>query len=162
MILCLDPSSTRCGYALMSAPAHLHEAGLLQPKPRKLTLLPRVRQFAADVAALVSEFKPTAIVIEVSTTCHGSARSAGYTATLGVYGLAVGYLLRTIETLGPAIDTVEATIWTERVPKDRRTATIARLYPGRYHAESDPGGDAADAIGIGRWWLFRHREGVAA
>ncbi|MGN6367485.1 MAG: hypothetical protein ACTHN5_04415 [Phycisphaerae bacterium] len=163
MILALDPSSTCVGYALMTGPRpdQLLDGGLLRPKPAKLPIVARVRQFAQDLRELLEEHRPAAVVMEVSFTRHGRAHDRGGAATLGVYGFAVGYLFHVLEASGVSIESLEATQWTGRMRKAERTERIRAMYGARYPAARDPGGDLADAIGIGRWWL-QHNPAIPA
>lgn len=156
MILALDPSSSRCGYALMQAPDVLAEAGLLLPGKTRDAAIQRIPAIAYDLASLIVEAKPATILIEVSMTCHGRAGKAG-AATLHVYGMAVGYLWAICEQRAPGrVCTIEANTWTKGRPKDKRIDDVARLFP-QYQRGRDPGGDMADAIGIGRYWLLWER-----
>lgn len=161
MILALDPSSSKVGYAVMRdlSPKGLVELGLLVPSPQSAPPLDRTRQLGTDLADLIQDHKRMieAILIEVSLTPHGHANDHRAAATLGVYGLAVGYLLHVAETQAGdiPIETAEATIWTERKRKPDRTRWISVFYGRAYLPEKDPGGDTADAIGVGRWWLTR-------
>jgi Holliday junction resolvasome RuvABC endonuclease subunit len=155
VILALDPSSTCVGYALVAGPRpdQLVDGGLLRPKPAKLPIIARVRQFAQDFRELLEEHRPAVVVMEVSLSRHGRANDRGGASALGVYGLAVEYLFHSLETSGTPIETLDATQWTERLRKAKRTERIRAIYGTRYPVERDPGGDLADAIGIGRWWL---------
>ncbi|HVS71363.1 MAG TPA: hypothetical protein VHQ47_08930 [Phycisphaerae bacterium] len=154
MILALDPSSTKVGYALMRGPSDLHEAGLLKPGKTKDDAIIRIPALAAEVSALIAQEKPTEVVIEVSMSSHGHAGQAG-ARTLHVYGMAVGYCWAVAEALMPGnVATVDANTWTGRVTKATRTQRVARLFP-QYKPDTDRGGDIADAIGLGRYYLMR-------
>lgn len=165
MILAIDPSSKRCGYAVLRdlSQGGLVDGGLLVPRPTDLPVLDRVRQFGVDLREILEEFPPAsldAIVFEVSLSAHGHARDRGASAFLGVYGLAVGYLLHAVEALAnnlELVQTVDATVWTKKIPKQKRTKVVADYYGGTYDGRGDPGGDVADAIGVGRWWMLEHR-----
>lgn len=148
-ILSLDPSSTLTGYALMSGDS-IVSAGLLKPHKRSAPARERVRHMAADLRVLIGELKPDRIVIEVSSG-HVSKRHRGSGAGLAVYGYAVGYMAAIAHAAGLEVAEVEENEWTRGVPKPRRIATIAALYPS-YRADRDRGGDMADAIGLGSWY----------
>jgi hypothetical protein len=97
------------------------------------------------------------VVIEITSgKVARRARGKGHNgAGLSVYGMAVGYLWREcVAALGESVSTVEENVWTAGVPKDRRARHIATLFPA-YRRAKDPGGDVADAIGLGRWYLQR-------
>jgi hypothetical protein len=72
------------------------------------------------------------------------------------YGVGVGViwhgLMAMRHELEFEIHAVRADEWS-RVPKDRRAAMIAAMYPGQYQRIGDDGFNVADAIGLGRWWL---------
>ena len=154
MILALDPSSVTIGYALMSGPNVLREGGKLNPQKTRLASLIRIEQLAADLVALIKDSKPETIVIEITSGKVAKRHGSGGGAGLGVYGMAVGYFLRTCQERLPArwVVAVEENTWTEGVPKKKRTQAIASIFRN-YKPETDVGGDVADAIGLGRWWL---------
>jgi Holliday junction resolvasome RuvABC endonuclease subunit len=164
VIVSIDPSSSIIGYAIMAGlrPEQLLDGGLIRPTPAKLGLFERVAQFAQELQAIIGEHEPEAVVFEVSLTSHGRANDRGGAATLGIYGFAVGYLYRVLQSAGVRLDPVEAVEWTGRVKKAKRSATIAALYGRRYDAKRDRGGDLADAIGVGRWWLGRNATAATA
>ena len=70
-----------------------------------------------------------------------------------VYGTVLGY------AAGLASDQPRCTVavadnqqWTRGKSKDDRQAATAMQFP-QYDASRDPGGDMADAIEMGLWWL---------
>jgi hypothetical protein len=155
MILAIDPSSTRVGYALMHSANHLAEAGLLKPGKSSDAAIVRIASFGRDLAALITEAKPTEIVIEITSgKVARRGRQRGMNgAGLGVYGMAVGYLWRTCEVLLPeGVTTLEENVWTRGVSKADRSTLIASAFR-QYKPTTDPGGDVADAIGLGRWYM---------
>jgi Holliday junction resolvasome RuvABC endonuclease subunit len=153
-LLALDPSSTRTGYAVFAG--ELVDAGLLTPRPRKLDFVPRIHQMAADVRGLIEQYLPEKIVIEI-TSGHVGHRHKGHGAGLSVYGMAVGYLLAVVEASGRSVSAIEENVWTRGVPKTKRTAMIAAMYRRQYNPANDPGGDVADAIGLGRFFLAERK-----
>ena len=132
----------------------------------------RIESMLADLFDLVLELHPQAIVIE-DTSGKVSRRHGGAGAGLAVYGKAVGAVWRTAVDMSvadarnriamgllaatgeaAAVVMVPENEWTGGIGKRRRAMRIAAEFPG-YRIEQDPGGDAADAIGLGRWWLAR-------
>lgn len=76
-------------------------------------------------------------------------------------GAAVGALWQTVavwaewqENDGRAVqvECINENLWTRGVPKEERAAWVRQCFD-EYSPETDPGGDIADAIGLGLWWL---------
>ncbi len=159
-ILALDPSSTRTGYAVLTEQETLREAGFLTPGKRTDPAAVRIAAMVEDLMGLLGAIKPDAVVIEWTTGKVGRRRHHGGGAGLAVYGVALGALWQAAcfytKSSGGRVELVAENDWTDGRPKAERTAAIARLYP-QYQAERDPGGDMADAIGLGGWWIRRHR-----
>jgi Holliday junction resolvasome RuvABC endonuclease subunit len=161
LLLSLDPSSTRTGYALMhgAEDRQLVEAGILKPTTTK-DARTRIRQMAADLRALLAETAPDEIVIEVPGSQVSRGRHAGG-AGLTIYGTAVGYLLAVLDHhAADRVIEVDAWVWTKGQQKAKRTTRVGAMYRN-YDERKDRGGDCADAIGLGRWWL-RHKVGQLA
>jgi Holliday junction resolvasome RuvABC endonuclease subunit len=159
-VLALDPSSTRCGYALLAGLAadDLVEFGYLTPGAKRTTAIERIEDLVFEVRQLAADAKLTDIVIEISSGKVGR-RHAGGGAGLAVYGMAAGAIWAALQcTVCPrvTVHTVIENVWTQGKAKSRRARVLAMLYP-RYGAAvsrgQDGGLDAADAIGIGRWFL---------
>ena len=168
-ILALDPGSSVIGYAVMDGPtpAELVEAGLLRPagwrgSPPELAAWRRIRSLAAHVAVLVDEwFSPPdrhahRIVIEIPSGLIRTGARRGARGSLTTYGLAAGYIAATCHRGRVPVVAVTEREWTAgQGDKRARQLAIASLYGRTYHAARDPGADAADAIGLGRWWFAR-------
>lgn len=162
-IIAFDPSSKKTGYAVLDglAPEHLIDAGILKPSSKAVGTVERIDSLCADIPSLFKEHHPDAAVVEI-TSGHVSFRHKGGGAGLAIYGMAIwAVLAKCRECLdAKAVYAVEENTWTRRVPKARRAAGIAYTYPsyakvvagdaGRFQ---DAGGDVADAVGLGRWWL---------
>lgn len=151
MLLALDPSSTCTGYARYDAAGKLVDAGKLVPVGK--TWLQRFRSLAVDLDALLAETGPDRIVIEVSTSKYGTARSRG-AFTAGVYHAAWGYLLKACDDSGCQVSEVEANEWTKGWSKSSRAVAAGARYC-QYDPAKDRGGDVADAICLGEWFLRR-------
>lgn len=158
-LLALDPSSQRTGYAVMDGlrAADLVEFGYLNPRRRKDKMLERINAMVFDALAIVEEMKIEAAVIEITSGKVGR-RHGGAGAGLAVYGLAVGAMWAAlVHTTNMRVETVLENVWTQSKSKARRLAVLRHLYPAYDRSiEQDPGGDAGDAIGIGRWWFEEH------
>jgi hypothetical protein len=158
LLLALDPSSTRTGYALMSGveDRQLIEAGIFRPTSSK-DARTRIRQMAKDLSDILAQTAPDEIVIEVPGSRVARGRM-GAGAGLTIYGTAVGYMLAVLDQLAPGrVIEVDAWEWTKGQQKAKRATRVGAMYR-TYDAAKDAGGDCADAIGLGRWWL-RHKVG---
>jgi Holliday junction resolvasome RuvABC endonuclease subunit len=154
-ILSLDPSSTACGWAILEGwPATLHSFGVERPRGRKCPV-DRMRRITSEIRALVDQCQPDKIVIEwADGKQHG--RIKGRSQGLSTLGQAQGWLAATLETMDYEPQYVPVGQWAGGTKKERRAAAVAREFPD-YAAWSakgrDRGHDAADAIGLGLWWL---------
>ena len=158
-LLSLDPASIITGYAVMTGEgsSNLVEAGRLKAPTKGSEPLVRIRAIAQDLRELIVEMSPTHAVVEITRGKVNRNRHHGGGAGLGIYGMAVGYLLRVVESGVASVSAVEENEWTGKVPKDDRTERLSLEYPDWAAAMlADEGGDVADAIGLGLWW-FRQR-----
>ena len=158
-LLSLDPSSTVIGYAIFDDRT-LVEFGLLTPDKGGMEPLHRVRSLHRQLMDLVIEQAPGIIVIEAMIEMQFTRREGRYNTmplcgwAMGViYGACLGY------AAGLAVDRPRCTVaaagnqeWTRGKPKPDRIAATAMQFP-QYDASRDPGGDMADAIEMGLWWL---------
>lgn len=160
-VLGIDPSSTRTGYAILTGlePEGLVEAGYLAPRRTRDAPLNRIDAMAEDLAQLIAECRPQAIIVEI-TSGKVNKRHGGGGAGLGVHGMATGMLLQTsrLHTQNlpqPAeVITVAENDWTDGKPKAWRNGLLATLYPAyASRLGQDRGGDIGDAIGLARWWM---------
>lgn len=158
ILLAIDPSSTRTGYALMSNAQTILDAGLLKPEKNSDPAIMRIVVMAKDLTDLLYETWPDQVVIEIPSA-HTAGRlkfkSAG--AGLAIYGLAAGAMFWACNSFTDKTDTVDAELWTRGIPKKRRQQEIATIFQNRYDATKDVGGDIADAIGLACWWFSKQR-----
>jgi len=163
-LLSLDPSSTRTGYAIFDVASHAsfvpRECGYLSPNSAKDSAVDRIRTMGTELRQIVRDECPHVAVIEV-TTGKVQRRHKGGGAGLGIYGEAVGYMLGQLDmasTLHPheamAVIPVLENDWTCGVRKAARQMAIAARYP-QFAAgfAKDTGADAADALGLGDFWI---------
>ncbi len=165
MILALDPSSQKTGYALLTPAGTLTEHGLLKPRRIRDDANARIDAMVFSLREIVAEYAPDAIIIE-DTSGKVGARHKGNGAGLAIHGKAVGRLHQAaIDALGEKgrVVMVLENDWTRRTPKAVRQNRAAYLFPD-YKPAADKGGDMADAIMLGVWWINRQRfvEGRAA
>jgi Holliday junction resolvasome RuvABC endonuclease subunit len=113
----------------------------------------RIDAIVTDLLELVREYRPECIVIE-GTSGKVSARHKGAGAGLAIYGQAVGEVRRAMKVTGIRVVMVKENEWTRGCAKKfHRQVWCESAYPKRYDREKDKGGDVADAIKLGRWWL---------
>lgn len=162
MILALDPSSTRTGYALMSSatPAGLIDAGLIKPTRSRDTAYERVYAMQAQLDELLCTLTSNdQVVIEVPSGKVHRGRHGGGGAGLATYGLAAGAIVTACwrSSVGYAgVQLVSDVAWTRGTPKGRRAEVLARQFPqvqSILGSGKDPGHDSIDAIGIAAWYF---------
>lgn len=168
LLLALDPSSTRTGFAVFRG-RELIDAGYFKPAAGAESEQ-RIDAMVGDLLRLLNKLGPEdfTVVIEVPSGKPGTGLKRGAGAHLAVYGVAVGELRRAAKvwsenTYAKAFDLVKRQTaiisvteraWTRGTPKRVRQRRTALLHP-RYAAvlAKDSGGDVADAIGLGEWYL---------
>lgn len=168
-ILAIDPSSTRLGWAVMDGHESLIDAGLIiadeyeyglkgkrRIRVRKLEAFERVDGVCETLSARLQLVDPDEIVIE--TTSGKIARRLKKYAPTGqaFYGMAIYGVYRLCTASQRPVHMVKENKWTGGVPKEKRQFAVATLFP-RYNPADDAGGDIADAIGLGRWWLSQEK-----
>jgi len=161
ILVSIDPGSKVCGYAVFKFDhyeAKLIEPGLLKAKA---TLNPyqRIEILLDDIEELLKTIRADVVVIESTTGKVGKKRHKGGGAGLSIYGVAIGAIWRTVLHLGYEVVLIKENEWTGNIPKDKRIKAIALIYGG-WLLKRDPGGDAADAIGLGRYYLSEHYKGI--
>lgn len=160
MIMAIDPSSTVCGWAVMQSESELVTCGVLRGG-RKAPAIIRVCDMANDLQRIEQEFHPDTVVVELPDH-HVAGRIAKRAAGLATYGMAVGavYFAISERRSGIGMVAVPAHEWTGEKSKTMRAALIVMEFPAyrAFHEEGrDNGYDAADAIGIARWWFASQR-----
>jgi hypothetical protein len=153
-ILALDPSSTACGWAVLTPDGRnpaVHDLGVIRPGPGKLW--PRIDRLVLKVEELAARVAPSDVVIEVTS---GRTYKSNRRQSLAWLAFAQGATVAACRRSCRSIHTVTEQDWTGRKPK-RDRAKLVCLWCPTYHkfAPRDPGMDAADAIGVGAWWLDR-------
>ena len=163
LLLALDPSSQAIGWAALQAGEVLVAGGVLLPeKVSERDPYVRIDSLCGRLWELLETNGPKTVVVEVTSGKVGENRHKGHGAGLAIYGVAVGavwrecrawtrYELATRRRL-THVERVYENDWTHQIPKRTRTLAIAAMYP-RYDVEADPGGDEADAIGLGIYYL---------
>jgi len=161
--LALDPSSTAIGWAVFAGDV-LWRCGVWRPKGTS-PLEARCDQIADAVIQMVGEVQPDRVLIEVSSRMAYNPRRA---KSLPALLYAQGGTVQAVRSTGTPVTTINEQEWTGRKPKHVRAKLIALTEPV-YHAfaHRDKGLDAADAVGLGRWWLNaetvrRHMSAIGA
>lgn len=161
-VLFLDPSTTATGWAIMDGPMHLIEAGLLTPYKSALASVDRAWSMGSCVRKLMeSRLRdsacPIGVVVEMPSA-HLSAKGKRRGAHgLGVYAAGAGIIYAMTREASYAfghcsfVFTVGEQEWTRKIAKEDRALATRAMFPELANV-SDPGMDAADAVGLGHWW----------
>lgn len=148
ILLGLDPSSTRTGYALVTLKGGaltVLEAGYLKPAMSTEKPMRRIGAMVDDLMRLIEEHKPDIAIVEVCSGHVGVGQRRNAGARLGVYGMAVGAMYQAVRSV-PGL---------QGVPKRQRQQDIAMMFPAyAEQIDADGGADVSDAIGISLWWWF--------
>ena len=155
-------------------------AGLLLPDRTRDIVNERLEAMKRGLLELLAEHEPRTIVIEDTSGKVIRSRHGGGGAGLSIYGKAVGALwqvcafwnhirLLRCEWSGQEYEPSRVVLipeneWTRRRPKQIKGPTkrlsrvdiISNLYP-EYDRKKDPGGDIADAIGLGLFHIDAER-----
>jgi hypothetical protein len=138
-ILSLDPSSTACGWAVLDDGRTIVDLGVIKPGGHR---------------PLWSR-EPDEVLVEVTSGMTYKARRASSLATLG---MAQGAVWCAVKAGGREPHVVLETEWTARKRKEDRARELG-IWCDAYRAvqKRDKGGDIADAVGLGLWWLGQQR-----
>jgi len=161
IILSLDPSSTRSGWALMKPPEQLVRAGLLLPARQTDPSEDRIAEMCKSLWQILNLWQVKTILIEW-TSGKTQKRHKGSGAGLAVHGAATGALWREVlawlrwqpgeNQLKTKVILTRENEWTRGVSKRDRAVAIAAMFP-EYKIDNDPGLDIADSIGLAVWYL---------
>jgi hypothetical protein len=182
-ILAIDPSTTLTGWALLDGGAHLLEAGFLRPDKTRDPSMARVSAMIDGLEELIERRQPRAVIVEVPSGKAGTGSRRGASSSLAIYGFGAGRLFEAARELlhyqhakrhhTDGVFAINERTWTRGYREGNRTLSkaarqqlIAAIYP-TYAASTatarDTGGDVADAIGLGRWWILHpDQQGAAA
>lgn len=166
-LVSIDPGLNCTGYASFCINTNkLVEIGKIKPKGTDESETDKIKSINNDITDLLIDVKPVAIVIEMPSYHVNHNRNKGGGAGLGIYGFAAGAIWQHMYqwvmwfgfpgTEGCQLITVKPELWTKGKKKKDRTDIIAALYP-MYNRKNDKGGDVADAIGLGEWWLVERK-----
>lgn len=161
-LLSLDVSSTAAGYAIFgTGPDDLGAFGVIKPRGR-WDAVSRIKLIVDAVTTVLTTHHPASVVMEWNAGKAGlwTATGGRKVSGLAVLGQAQGAVWQAIRERGYAVETVTEDEWTKRVKKETRAEAIASQFTEYrdYCSEGrDSGFDAADAIGLGWWFLNRIR-----
>lgn len=147
MILAIDPSTTRTGYAIMDRDRAVHDGGFFLPNRTNESAIDRANSMCEDLAELLNETEFEAIVVEVPTA-EAHHKKDRFGKGLTTYGIGVGMIVRTILSSGQAdrLAAVDPATWTGGDSKIERAQCVAISYAQyREVAEQDPG--------LGLWYI---------
>lgn len=140
----------------MDESERLIKAAAFLPDKDKHPPLMRIETMLVDLAHTLQSFNPDVIVIEVPSSHVNKKRHKGGGAGLAIYGLAVGHIRRECLAFVAGTDKqlidVDSQDWTQGTTKYHRQGIVACQFP-QYIPSEDPGGDVADAIALGVWYL---------
>lgn len=163
IILAIDPSSTKTGYAALDSLRGCTEDGMiidagLVSGSRQGDKVARIIEMGHEIDLLIRQYRPERVIIE-STSAHVFKRHGKMIGSgLAVYGHAVGFIHAVAERheLDPIVVCIDAVTWTAGRPKKERTRElqlISTRYLNACAGGSDSGGDVGDAILLGLWYL---------
>jgi Holliday junction resolvasome RuvABC endonuclease subunit len=153
-ILSLDPSSTACGWAVLDLGGDVLDLGVIKPGGHR-PLWSRVGRMCDAIGELMARIEPDEVLVEVTSGMTYKARRASSLATLG---MAQGAVWCAVKAGGREPHVVTEVEWTQRRKKQDRQRELA-IWCDAYRgvAKKDKGGDIADAVGLGLWWLGQQR-----
>jgi hypothetical protein len=158
-LLALDVSSTAAGYATFPA-GRLDRFGVVRPRGRLVHNTDRIDLIVDTLRSIAAEVGPDVICLEWSDGYVAGRLKQGGAAGLSVLGAAQGAAREALRRDGHKVECVGETLWTKRRPKAERAARVALEFPeyaAFKDAGKDVGMDAGDAIGIGLYFLARHK-----
>ena len=126
---------------------------LLRPSA-SLGYVERVTVMVSDVLALVGEFPPERVVIEMPDGLRHGRMGKINMASLAIYGAAAGAIFGALLAKGVPVRAVFVNESSRGMPKRERQRIVAAAFPN-YHAEKDRGMDVSDAAFLA---LCEHRE----
>ena len=164
-VIAIDPASRRCGWAVLQRQEPGQDwavvrAGLLEGRSGDPPWC-RIRDLAQTLHATIMEQARVGcdVVLELPRGGPGTGSRAGASSSLIVYGMAAGYIWR---SLAIAATHASATLhlvaeddWTRGWTKSARVMAASAAMGSAYRAAEDPSADMADAICLGLWWSRR-------
>jgi hypothetical protein len=116
----------------------------------------RVTVMIADVLAIVAEFPPSTVVVEMPDGKRHGRQGTRNMASLSIYGAAAGAIFGALVAKGIPVRAAFVNESSHGLPKKRRQMVVAATF-GNYRREKDKGMDLSDAAFLA---LCEHREAV--
>lgn len=155
VILSIDPASRKTGWAVLKRGPDLLDFGVVRGREKGDTW-DRIASIIEELHHVVGQVEQSHdghiehVVIEApDVKVH--RRYVGVQG-LAVYGVAVGAIWQACLHHHGRAFMVRAGVWTGGHPKEHRARYVGACFP-QYDPDQDKGFDAADAIGLGLWWL---------
>jgi Holliday junction resolvasome RuvABC endonuclease subunit len=153
-MLALDPSSHAVGWAVFRE-ERLVRCGVWRPGSGPLWS--RVARIGEAVAQMLVESRASLVVVEVTSgKTYKKERASSLASLMAAQASAVEAARG--PGRGTPVHPVTELEWTRGVPKKKRASLVAATEPVyAAYAHKDKGLDAADACGVGRWWISKRR-----
>lgn len=156
----LDVSSTATGAAVVErtrSGVKILDLVLSAP-PAKWGAPARVDRMIDVVMSDISGLRPDLVVLEMTDGATWGGRSR--TNNIVQLAIAQGRFYESVRRLYgvQTIDVVTSTVWTHGVPKGKRAAKLAAIYPELAEADNPPDHDVADALGLALWRIYEAGE----
>lgn len=152
----IDPSSTSCGYAVLSDHRTMIECGCVTPDMAYVSPL-YIVLMARELVEIISEAKPDLVLIEIPADQAPRLGARGQAK----YGMACGIIYAMIYAAQVCkIETVQSDKWPRMIHRSKSDAAkkaqrqrILRSQFASYDPRRDPKLDIADAIEMGQWFF---------
>jgi len=154
--LVVDPGSLVTGYAVMNGKSEILDAGKFLPNKTRDPNYLRIDTICDQFEQEIISIQPDYVVIEWTAGKINKSRHKGGGSGISIYGIAIGALWRTAlhtHSDREKVIIIAENVWTKGIPKAKRMANIGLIYP-QYNPDLDTGGDVADAIGLGRFFIL--------
>jgi hypothetical protein len=151
-VLAVDASSTAMGLVMIHG-GEIKDTRLVKP-PDSLDSIARARWMARHLSGEIRTQFPDVVLIERTTGMHHAARPVA--VSVASFAQGVLYVVVTGLVGFNVVHFVAENQWTRGLGKKKQRVESTRLAYPEIANEHDPGGDIADAVGLGMWWIQRH------
>ena len=160
-IMPLDPGIIATGWSVLEDGCLL-DYGVLRPDDAKADVPQRLDSLCAGLEALLEEYRPNVILIELCSGHLNEQKFAGKKqgqigARLAVLGQCVGELRRTeihwaVSGGEGEVIAIPENTWTRRQSKEARAWAMKMLFPELPDPATDSGLHVHDSCGLAVWW----------
>lgn len=161
ILLTIDPSSTSCGYAVLSDHRTLIECGRVTPDAALPTPY-RLTRMAIELVEVMQEHRPDIVLIEIPAdqAPHGKFGARGQALYGSACGIIYDRILIARGDVPDSIETIQSDKWKRMVYRSKsdktkgaeRARKLRAVFPS-YDPKRDPKQDIADAIELGMQWF---------